>query len=184
MMARILGSKAKWALALFTALSVVIGRRFWIEGRRILALEITAWTQDHSADCAVVPTGKAGRVREGFDLLNQNQIQKLIISGVYPKATLEDIFKEWPYYGSVSEKDVILEKRSGSTSYSMSRTTTISPGWKSITARPWSSIAKARRQPEKVFSASFPDRWPARRFSSVAKAREPLSARPPMVPDG
>ena len=115
MMARILGGKAKWALALFTALSVVIGWRFWIEGRRILALEITAWTQDHSADCAVVLTGKAGRVREGFDLLNQNQIQKLIISGVYPKATLEDIFKEWPYYGSVSEKDVILEKRSGST---------------------------------------------------------------------
>jgi uncharacterized SAM-binding protein YcdF (DUF218 family) len=42
-------------------------------------------------------------------------VRKLLISGVYPQAELRDIFPQWPYYGPLSEDDVILEKRSNTT---------------------------------------------------------------------
>lgn len=75
----------------------------------------TAWLVDHTADCAIVLTGAAGRVREGFDLLSQGNIKKLILSGVFPYSKLRDIFPQWPYYGNINEADVILEKRSSTT---------------------------------------------------------------------
>lgn len=86
-----------------------------IESNRILAQGITAWTEEHRADCAVVLTGSAGRIREGFDLLVQGRVRKLLISGVYPQAELRDIFPQWPFYGPLQEEDVILEKRSNTT---------------------------------------------------------------------
>lgn len=76
---------------------------------------ITAWTEDHKADCAVVLTGGPGRVREGFDLLSQGQVKKLIISGVHPRATMREIFPQWPFYGNLKEEDVVLERRSATT---------------------------------------------------------------------
>lgn len=76
---------------------------------------ISAWMDDHKADCAVVLTGGPGRVREGFDLLAQGQVRKLIISGVHPRATLREIFPQWPFYGGLHEEDVVLERRSGTT---------------------------------------------------------------------
>ncbi len=76
---------------------------------------ISAWTEDHKADCAVVLTGGPGRIREGFDLLSQGQVRKLIISGVHPRATMREIFPQWPFYGSLHEEDVVLERRSGTT---------------------------------------------------------------------
>jgi len=76
---------------------------------------ISAWTEDHKADCAVVLTGGPGRIREGFDLLAQGQVRKLIISGVHPRATLREIFPQWPFYGTLHEEDVVLERRSGTT---------------------------------------------------------------------
>lgn len=76
---------------------------------------ISAWTEDHKADCAVVLTGGPGRVREGFDLLAQGQVHKLIISGVHPRSTLRDIFPQWPYYGGLRVEDVVLERRSNTT---------------------------------------------------------------------
>lgn len=76
---------------------------------------VNSWVVDQKADCAVVLTGGQGRVREGFDLLAQKQVNKLIISGVNPKAGLLDIFPQWPYYGDLSEKDVVLERRSTTT---------------------------------------------------------------------
>lgn len=88
----------------------------YLESQKILRQEVTAWTEDHRADCAVVVTGSPGRVREGFDLLVQGRVRKLIISGVYRHAGLRDIFPQWPYYGPLHEEDVILEKRSN-TSY-------------------------------------------------------------------
>jgi len=54
-------------------------------------------------------------VREGFDLLAQKQVRKLIISGVHPKATLREIFPQWPFYGGLREDDVVLERRSATT---------------------------------------------------------------------
>lgn len=97
---------------------MVLGLTSWSflrESKRIQAQPATAWEEDHKADCAVVLTGGAGRVREGFDLLAQKNIKKLIISGVYPHATLKEIFPQWVFYGALDERDVILEKRSGTT---------------------------------------------------------------------
>lgn len=75
----------------------------------------TSWTDDHRGDCAVVLTGAIGRVREGFDLLVQNRIQKLVISGVFEKSTLTEIFPELPYYGIADSNSIVLEKRSTTT---------------------------------------------------------------------
>lgn len=85
---------------------------FVLESRTILTQKITAWTDDQKGDCAVVLTGSPGRVREGFDLIAQGRVRKLIISGVYPQAELLDIFPQLPYYGPINEGDVVLEKRS------------------------------------------------------------------------
>lgn len=88
---------------------------YYKHAQLILSQDVSAWTEDHRADCAVVLTGGPGRVREGFDLLAQGRIRKLIISGVYHQAELRDIFPQWPYYGPISEEDVVLEKRSSTT---------------------------------------------------------------------
>jgi uncharacterized SAM-binding protein YcdF (DUF218 family) len=90
----------------------------WVFHREQTIIErepISAWSEDHKADCAVVVTGGPGRVREGFDLLAQGQVRKLIISGVHPKATLRDIIPQWPFYGGLHEEDVVLERRSATT---------------------------------------------------------------------
>ncbi len=79
--------------------------------------EISSWVQSQSLDCAVVLTGGTSRIREGFDLLSQNKIKLLIISGVNPAAHLREIFPMWPFYPGVSEEKLILEKES-STTYS------------------------------------------------------------------
>ena len=54
------------------------------EYKKISSEPIGSWQTDMQADCAVVLTGGANRVREGFDLLSRGQIRKLIISGVNP----------------------------------------------------------------------------------------------------
>lgn len=85
---------------------------FFAEVQTISSYAPTSWTEDHAADCAVVLTGGPGRVREGFDLLAQGNVRKLIISGVHPGAGLREIFPEWPFYGNLNKEDVILERRS------------------------------------------------------------------------
>ncbi|MBC7457885.1 MAG: YdcF family protein [Bdellovibrionaceae bacterium] len=68
-----------------------------------------------SADCGVVLTGATGRLREGFELLAQKRIKKLIASGVYKDARMIEIFPYSGYYPEVSLDDIYLEKRSEST---------------------------------------------------------------------
>jgi uncharacterized SAM-binding protein YcdF (DUF218 family) len=85
------------------------------EARLILSVEHNAWVEDQRADCAVVLTGGPNRVREGFSLLTQKRVKKLIISGVNKASSLREIFPELPYYGNISEEDVLLEKRSNTT---------------------------------------------------------------------
>lgn len=75
----------------------------------------TAWESSQEADCGIVLTGGVGRIREGIDLLSRKQIKKLIISGVNPSSTFFEIVPYWPFYPEVSEKNVILEKRSETT---------------------------------------------------------------------
>jgi len=99
-----------WAIA-FLALAYLFRHEFVA----ISAEPVSAWTEDHRGDCAVVVTGGPGRVREGLDLLAQGQVRKLIISGVHPRANLREIFPQWPFYGSLATDDVILERRSTTT---------------------------------------------------------------------
>lgn len=93
-------------------LGSVLSWLYIVESKKILAQKITAWTDDQKGDCAVVLTGSPGRVREGFDLIAQGRVRKLVISGVYPQAEIIDIFPQLPYYGPINEGDIVLEKRS------------------------------------------------------------------------
>lgn len=68
-----------------------------------------------SADCGVVLTGATGRLREGFELLAQKRIKKLIASGVYKDARMIEVFPYSGYYPEVSLDDIYLEKRSETT---------------------------------------------------------------------
>lgn len=103
-----------WPVLLVVALGL-FAWRFHREESLIAAEPISAWSEDHRADCAVVVTGGPGRIREGFDLLAQGQVHKLIISGVHPRATLREIFPQWPFYGTLRLEDVVLERRSTTT---------------------------------------------------------------------
>lgn len=101
------------SLVLFFSLLFVVA---WVrEYHRVTEQPINAWSEDPSADCAVVLTGGSNRVREGLDLLARGHIKKLIISGVHSSASLREIYPLWPFYGDVREQDVILERRSATT---------------------------------------------------------------------
>ncbi len=54
-------------------------------------------------------------MREGFALLSQKRVKKLIISGVHPDAQLRELFPSWPISGDLTDEDVILERKSLST---------------------------------------------------------------------
>jgi len=85
------------------------------EYRDVTSEPILSWQQNQFADCAVVLTGGTGRVRAGFDLLSNQNVKKLIISGVNPASRLREIMPVWSFYGSLSEDDVVLEKRAETT---------------------------------------------------------------------
>ena len=88
--------------------------RWGREVRLIRATPVSSWQNEDNADCAVVLTGGAGRIREGFDLLADHRVKKLIISGVYPETQLRDLLPSWTFHG-LREEDIVLEKRSETT---------------------------------------------------------------------
>ena len=103
-----------WSVAL-GVLVLGLSLRFWREWQFVKS-EMGHYPQSLvTVDCGVVLTGSAGRVREGFDLLEQGQIGKLIISGVHSQNTLKDLLPLWPYYTKAQEDTVFLEKRSETT---------------------------------------------------------------------
>lgn len=106
---------ARITILLVILLALIIGSAFMREVRHVLGQPINSWTEDQTADCALVVTGGPNRIREGFDLLAHKAVQKLIISGVHPQAELREIFPQLPYYGDIQEQDVILERRSRTT---------------------------------------------------------------------
>ena len=108
--------KKIWTLALAIVLSLMSAGYLVLRAhRRIMAVPVHSWTQDITADCAIAITGSAGRVREGFDLLAQRSIKKLIISGVHPQVELRDIFPLLPYFSELNPADIVLERRSQTT---------------------------------------------------------------------
>jgi uncharacterized SAM-binding protein YcdF (DUF218 family) len=96
-------------------LALAVLFRFSSEYRDVIAEPVASWAHTQSADCAVVLTGGASRVREGFDLLANQYVKKLIISGVNPNSRLREIMPVWSFYGNLKEDDVVLEKRSETT---------------------------------------------------------------------
>ena len=82
------------------------------EANRILSFPISAWKQDPVADCAVVLTGGAGRVREGMALVEKGLVKTLIISGVNPNTDLYDLVTPMDLSLGVKPSQIILERRS------------------------------------------------------------------------
>ena len=89
--------------------------RFYSEYGAVIHEPVQSWEKNQTADCAIVLTGGAGRVREGFDLLANQEVKKLIISGVYSNVQLRELMPMWTFYGNLNENDVVLEKRSETT---------------------------------------------------------------------
>lgn len=97
-----------------TIVFVVVGLLLH-QAKEIKSEKENVWESLESADCGVVLTGAAGRIREGFEKLAQKKIKKLIVSGVYKDSQLHDIFPYLPFYPEVNVEDIILEKRSQTT---------------------------------------------------------------------
>lgn len=79
------------------------------------SLPVTSWTTSVKGDCALVLTGGPGRIRAGFDLLQRGDVRKLIISGVNPKVTIDDVFPQIDIYPGVQRFNVIIENNSRTT---------------------------------------------------------------------
>ncbi|KYG65443.1 hypothetical protein AZI87_12970 [Bdellovibrio bacteriovorus] len=108
----LLRSRPFWVLLFFVG---TVLYRFYDEYQNVQHETVQSWLKTPTADCAVVLTGGAGRVREGFDLLANQNVKKLVISGVYSNARLREIMPVWPFYGSLTENDVVLDRRSETT---------------------------------------------------------------------
>lgn len=107
--------KRYWLTLIVGVCLIVFAIVFVRETRLVLMQTVNSWTEDATADCAVVLTGGPNRIREGLDLLSRKSVKKLILSGVHPQATLREIFPQLPYYGDLREEDVILERRAQTT---------------------------------------------------------------------
>ncbi|KHD87069.1 MAG: hypothetical protein OM95_16485 [Bdellovibrio sp. ArHS] len=105
-------SRPFWVLLIFVG---TVFYRFYDEYQNVQRETVQSWLKTPAADCAVVLTGGAGRVREGFDLLANQNVKKLVISGVYSNARLREIMPVWPFYGNLTENDVVLDRRSETT---------------------------------------------------------------------
>lgn len=82
------------------------------ETRRVMAEPLTSWDIETQGDCGVVLTGGAGRVREGFALLQRNNLRLLVISGVNSSTDLDDLITPIDIMTGVDPSRVFLEKRS------------------------------------------------------------------------
>lgn len=109
---KVLRSRIFWMLCIFV---LGVSLRFANELKRIQSEPLSSWQVTQTADCAVVLTGGVGRVREGFDLLANGHVKKLVISGVFANALLREIMPLWHFYGHLNESDVILDRRSETT---------------------------------------------------------------------
>lgn len=110
-------TRYKKQIIILSILVLIIGFsfRFIREYEIVGSYPISSWTIDQRADCAVVLTGGAHRVREGFDLLAQGQVYKLIVSGVHSGAQFKDLLPMRLAYGKLNEQDVFLERQSQTT---------------------------------------------------------------------
>lgn len=85
------------------------------EANRVLETPIGSWSQDPVADCAVVLTGGAGRIREGLSLVEKGLIKTLVISGVNPNTDVHDLVTPMDQAFGANLPQVILERHSMTT---------------------------------------------------------------------
>jgi uncharacterized SAM-binding protein YcdF (DUF218 family) len=102
-------------IRLVIVLVVIAAPLYSIKKYRELLISTPQPRPEIQADCGIVLTGAAGRIREGITLLSHHQIQKLIISGVHQSSTLTEMFPEILFYPEVKLENIILERRSSST---------------------------------------------------------------------
>ncbi len=102
-----------FCLAMVVALLLIVW--FFQEVKSIRAQPMSSWQVTRHADCGIVLTGGPGRVREGFDVLAQGLVRKLIISGVHEDVRLRELLPQKTFYGALNESNIVLEKRSGTT---------------------------------------------------------------------
>ena len=128
---------------------------------------ISSWEISPPAECAVVLTGGAGRVREGISLLARGMVKKLIISGVNPSVELKDLYPPWMVNGDIDEKDVILERRSTTTYGNAQQTSTIV---EVLRCKELVLITSQVHMPRafRTFQGSFPKGFPLRKHTLAA----------------
>ncbi|MFK8138439.1 MAG: YdcF family protein [Bdellovibrionales bacterium] len=145
------------------------------EYRLIRSQEVSSFTQNFRADCGVVLTGGAARISEGFSLLTQKRIKKLIISGVHPSSDLKQIFPQFDFYGNILESDVILEKRSKTTYGNAKQSSAVIEALQCKDLILVTSRLHMRRS-VKTFAANLPEGYPIYPRSVIhGRISEPLS---------
>lgn len=107
--------KTRFFLFFVMSLALLIAVFMYREYHKVISIKADSWTTDVVGDCAVVLTGGRGRVKEGFSLLSRGAIRKLIISGVYEKAQLRDLYPEIIFNSTIEPNDILLEKHSQTT---------------------------------------------------------------------
>lgn len=157
----------RWNWLILSVFAVVLLAAYGSAVKKINSSQLTSWSEDVKADCAVVLTGGPGRIQEGMDLLRQGRVRKLIISGVHPGVGLRDIFSMWPLYGDINPSTVILEKHSQTTYGNAQQTLQL------VNALECRDIALITSRlhmyrSEKTFAAIFPDHIPIYTRSVVA----------------
>lgn len=101
------------AAGLFILMALVFfGLKSYRHFKTIKNYPVTAWLEDHKADCGVVLTGGPNRIDDALELLYLKRVKKVIISGVNPKTQLREIFPQAIFFGEIDSDDIILEKRS------------------------------------------------------------------------
>lgn len=105
-----------YALGVLMLVLISVCMRWWTQELTLITSQpINAWTDEQQADCAIVLTGERNRLDEGFDLLYQGHVKKLVISGVNPSSYLEEIYPNIVFYGRIEPENIILEKSSKTT---------------------------------------------------------------------
>lgn len=109
--------KKRTRLAISVAMAVAVATlllatSFYRHFNLIRSYPVTAWLEDHRADCGVVLTGGPNRIDDAFEQLYLQRVKKIIISGVNPTTELRDIFPQQVFFGDLDPDDIILEKRS------------------------------------------------------------------------
>lgn len=140
--------------------------------RDIRATPITAWTEDHRADCAIVLTGGPNRIRDGFDLLSQKMIKRLIISGVNPDVKLDEIFPQMAFYPEVDQRQIVLEKSSLTTFGNAQQSLPLVEALQCRDVILITSYIHMRRA-LRTFQAAFPDQLHILARSTVGKGYPP-----------